>query len=358
MSDALAALVAAESPSNDPRRCATAGRVLFEVVGREPDEIVETDGREHYVWRWPGERPVLLAGHLDTVWQAGTIDRWPYVVEGARATGPGCFDMKSGLVVGALAVGELARRGALEGVTLLVNSDEELGSITSRGLIEREALLCRAALILEPATDGALKVARKGVGMYTLEVDGRSSHAGLEPERGVNALVEAAHQVLRVVDLQDRDEGTTVTPTVAEAGSARNVVPARARVEIDVRVRSAAEAERVDRAIRGLEPALAGAGLRLSGGPNRPPLERSKTDRLFAIGVEIAKGLGFELGGVEVGGGSDGNFTAAIGVETLGEVGAVGGNAHAEGEWVDLTSIPQRAGLVAGIVERLLAEGR
>lgn len=356
MREALAALVRAESPSADAALCAAAGRVLFEILDREPDEIAEAGGREHYIWRWPGPRPVLLIGHLDTVWPRGTIDRWPYASDGDRATGPGCFDMKSGLLVGVEAIRQLERRGSLAGVTLLVNSDEEIGSTTSREVIEREARGVRAALLLEPGVGNGLKLARKGVGMYALEIDGRAAHAGLEPEKGVNALLEAAHQILRMIELQDPAAGTTVTPTVAEAGTARNVVPAHARVEIDVRVRSAGEADRVDAALRSLTPALPGAALRLAGGPNRPPLERAMTERLFGVAVEVAKELGITLGGVEVGGGSDGNFTAALGVETLDGLGAVGGNAHAEGEWVDLASMPVRAQLVAGIVERLLAE--
>jgi glutamate carboxypeptidase len=355
--DKLEALVNAESPTSDIKLCAKAGRVLFDIIDREPDEIVEAGGREHYVWRWPGDRPILLVGHLDTVWPAGTTMRWPFSTDGARATGPGAYDMKGGLVVAAEALRLLEERGSLHSVTLLVNSDEEIGSITSRALIEQEAANARAALILEGGLgDGRVKVARKGVGMYAIDVEGRAAHAGLEPQKGINALVEAAHQVVRAAALGDPTNGTSVTPTVASAGTARNVVPAKARVDIDVRVTNDEEAARVDAAMKAFAPVLEGALVTISGGPNRPPMQRRMAERLYGLAQSVAGGLGFEVGSAEVGGGSDGNFTAAMGIETLDGLGAAGGNAHAEGEWIDVTSIPKRASLVAGLVERLLAE--
>lgn len=357
MIDKLEALVSSESPTSDVKACARTGRVLFDIIDREPDEIVTSGGREHYVWRWPGARPVLMIGHLDTVWPSGTIRRWPFSTDGARATGPGIYDMKGGLVVAAEALRLLEERGSLHSVTLLVNSDEEIGSITSRALIEAEAETARAALILEGGLgDGRVKVARKGVGMYAIDVTGRASHAGLEPQKGINALVEAAHHVVRAAALGDPTNGTSVTPTVASAGTARNVVPAKARIDIDVRVTNEAEAERVDAALKGLAPVLDGAVVTITGGPNRPPMLRKMAERLYGIASSVAGELGFDVGAAEVGGGSDGNFTAALGVETLDGLGAAGGGAHAEGEWIDLTSIPKRASLVAGLVERLLAE--
>jgi glutamate carboxypeptidase len=355
--DKLEALVNAESPTSQPALCAKAGRVLFDIIDREPDEIVEEGGREHYLWHWPGDRPVLLIGHLDTVWPSGTTMRWPFQTDGARATGPGVYDMKGGLVVAAEALRLLEERGSLHSVTLLVNSDEEIGSITSRALIEREAEGARAALILEGGLgDGRVKVARKGVGMYAIDVAGRAAHAGLEPQKGINALVEAAHQVVRAAALGDSSNGTSVTPTVASAGTARNVVPAKARVDIDVRVTSDEESARVDAAMQSLTAVLDGAVVTISGGPNRPPMQRRMAERLYGVAKAVAADLGFDVGAAEVGGGSDGNFTAAMGIETLDGLGAAGGKAHAEGEWIDLTSIPKRASLVAGIVERLLAE--
>ena len=352
MNDELAALVSAESPSNDPALCAKAARVLFDIVGRAPDETVAAGEHEHYVWRWPGELRVLLLGHLDTVWPAGTIDRWPFTIDGDRASGPGCFDMKAGLVVAASA---LRMIGSPEGVTLVVNSDEELGSLTSRALIEHEAHGAAAALVLEPGHGEAVKVARKGVGMYTLRVTGVAAHAGLEPERGVNALIEAARQVIAIAALGDAALGTTVTPTVASAGSATNVVPAEAFVKVDVRATTLAEAERVDAALRALAAMTPGATLTWDGGLNRPPLERRMAQRLYGIAREVGGPIGWIPDAAEVGGGSDGNFTAALGVETLDGLGGEGAGAHAEGEWIRLSSLPVRARMVAGLIERIRA---
>lgn len=353
MKEALEALVAAESPSSDPDLCAEAGRVLYRVVGREPDEVAVEGGREHYVWRWPGAPRIVLIGHIDTVWPAGTLARWPFAVDGDRATGPGCYDMKAGLVVAAEALRLLDERGALAGVTVVVNSDEELGSLTSRALIEREAAGARAALVLEGGIDGALKVGRKGVGMYEVRVEGRAAHAGLEPERGVNALVEAAHQTIAIAALGDSAAGTTVTPTMAAAGTARNVVPAAAAIDVDVRVRNLAESERVHVALRALAPVLDGARIAVEGGLNRPPLERATAEGLYMLACEVGEAMGFRPDAIEVGGGSDGNFTAAMGIPTLDGLGGDGGGAHAEGEWVSLASLPVRARLVAGMIERL-----
>ncbi|HEX9696261.1 MAG TPA: M20/M25/M40 family metallo-hydrolase [Actinomycetota bacterium] len=350
MKDALEALVSAESPSSDPAACAKAARALFDVIGRAPDQTVATGGREHYVWRWPGTPRVLLLGHLDTVWPAGTIDRWPFAVDGDRATGPGCFDMKAGLVVAGEALRSL---DPIEGVTLVVNTDEELGSITSRALIESEARGAGATLVLEPGHGDAVKVARKGVGMYTLRVGGRAAHAGLEPENGVNAIVEAALQVPAIAAIADPARGTTVTPTMMSAGSARNVVPAEATVQIDVRVSTMAEAGRVDAALRDLTASLPGATIDVDGDLNRPPLERAMSERLYAFAREVGGGIGWVPGPAEVGGGSDGNFTAAMGVPTLDGLGGRGGGAHAEGEWIDLSSLPVRVAMLRGLIERI-----
>lgn len=357
MNEMLQQLVEAESPSNDPGLCAKAGRVLFDVVGRDPDLIETIDGREQYVWRWPGAgAPVVLIGHLDTVWPAGTLDRWPFAITGDTATGPGCYDMKCGLVVAATALEMLAQRRTLSGVTLVVNTDEELGSISSRALIEREATGAKAALILEPGHGGALKVARKGVGMYQVHVTGRAAHAGLEPHKGINALVEAAHQAIAIASLGDPSQQTTVTPTMSKAGTAHNVVPATAEIEVDVRVTSLAESDRVEAALHTLQPVLAGAILRVEGELNRPPMERSRSASLFAIAQQAGAAIGFHPGAIEVGGGSDGNFTAAMGIPTLDGLGGDGDGAHAEGEWVSLSSLPVRAALVAEMIERIHAE--
>jgi glutamate carboxypeptidase len=291
--------------------------------------------------------------HVDTVWPIGTTDRWPFAVVGDSATGPGAFDMKAGLVQGLHALSLLPD---LTGVRVVITTDEEIGSPTSRGLIEDTSRGARAALVLEPSAAGALKSARKGVSMYQLVVTGRAAHAGLEPEKGVNAGLELAHQLLALEGLADPAAGTTVTPTLLSAGTTTNTVPARATVALDVRAVTEAEQQRVDLALHGLLPALPGAGLELLGGPNRPPLQPSASADLVMRARLLAEELGLpSLRDVAVGGGSDGNFTAGIGVPTLDGLGAVGDGAHAEGEHVVISAMPERAALVAALVQDVLA---
>ena len=213
-------------------------------------------------------------------------------------------------------------------------------------------MACGRVLVLEPAGDGgALKIGRKGVGTFEVTVGGRAAHAGLEPEKGVNALVEAAHQVLDIAALADPSVGTTVTPTIAAAGTAENVVPATAKIRIDVRVTSLEEAARIEAAMAELEPHDGAATIAVSGRLNRPPMAVSASAGLFDLAQKVAveAGLG-PLDGVSVGGGSDGNFTAALGVPTLDGLGAIGGGAHADHEWLDVASLPDRAALVAGLI--------
>ena len=348
MTAALQVLVEAESPSSDPTAlegCAAAVSSLLSTLGHAP-----TAHGTHLLWSGGGPTRVLLVGHYDTVWPAGTLARWPFAVDGDRATGPGAFDMKAGIVQ---LVHGLATVSDLTGVAVLLTSDEETGSFTSRQLIEDTARGADAALVLEPSAGGAMKRARKGTGMYTLRVSGRASHAGLEPEKGVNALVALASLIPAVADLGRADVGTTVTPTMAAAGTATNVVPATASVELDVRVWLPAESDRVDRALHALTLSLPGATLAVEGGPNRPPMEPSDALVERAQGCATRLGLG-ELTAVAVGGGSDGNFTAAVGTPTLDGLGAVGDGAHAEGEYVLLPTMAERAALVAELVEDLL----
>ena len=353
MLDALGELVACESPSADVaavRRCAgVVADVARRVAGIEP-EPVERDGRLHLRWR-RGTPRVLLLGHFDTVWPTGSLAARPFAVRDGVATGPGCFDMKAGIVQGLFA---LAALGAPDGVALLLTADEEIGAPTSRALIEESARGVDAVLVLEPSAAGALKVARKGSAMYDVAVRGRAAHAGLEPERGVNALVELAAHVLAVAALADPAGGTTVTPAVAASGTTTNTVPADAHFSVDARAWTGAELERVDGAVRGLAPIAAGAALEVSGGIDRPPLERSASDALFARAQAHAAALGLDaLEGAEVGGGSDGNLTAALGIPTLDGLGAVGGGAHAEDEHVVVARMPERAALVAALVAEL-----
>ena len=351
MLDDLAALVEVESPSADVDATARCAGVLASIGGDRlgvAPERVDAGGHPAVLWRFGGPTRVLLVGHLDTVWPMGTLAELPFAVREGRATGPGVFDMKAGLVQG---IHALASLDALDGVTVLVTSDEETGSLGSRALIEDEARGARAALVLEPSADGALKTGRKGVSMYRIQATGRAAHAGLEPEKGVNALIELAHHVLALHSIARPDVGTTVTPTVARAGSATNVVPEEASVDIDVRCSTPDEQRRVDEAMRTLSPVLAGAELRLTGGPNRPPMPASSARDLFALAATLAP---FALLGVEVGGGSDGNFTAGVGTPTLDGLGAVGDGAHARHEWTDVAAMPVRAQLVADLVAELL----
>jgi glutamate carboxypeptidase len=352
---ALADLVGCESPSEDLAATATCARLVTEIgaewLGEKP-EAVGVGGRTHLRWGFGGEPEVVLVGHFDTVWPVGTLAGWPFAVDGDRATGPGVFDMKAGIVVAFAALAALEDRA---GVTLLLTSDEELGSPTSRALIEDTARGARAALILEPGVGEAVKTGRKGVSIYELRVTGRAAHAGLEPERGVNAAVELAHQILAVASLADPPAGTTVTPSLARAGTTTNTVPADASVWVDARALTTAELERVDAGLRALAPVLPEAQLAVDGGVNRPPLDPAGSTALFALAGEVAAGLGQPpLAGVTVGGGSDGNFTAALGVPTLDGLGAVGANAHAAGEWASVAAMPRRAALVAEITTRLL----
>lgn len=355
MVDAVEALVRAESPSADVTATATCAAVVAalgaDCLGVLPEERI-VDGRTHLRWRFGRPRVVVL-GHFDTVWPLGTTVRWPFDCSDGVATGPGIFDMKAGIVQGLFA---LALRENLDGVTVLLTSDEEVGSPTSRQLVEDTARGAAAVLVLEPSADGALKTGRKGISNYRVVVEGRASHAGLDPHKGVNAVGELAAQIPILETMGRPALGTTVTPTVVAGGSAVNVVPARAWCDVDVRTATIAEQHRVHDAIHALAPFRSGAALSVSGGPNRPPLETSASAALFDRARSVAADLHLPpLSGVTVGGASDGNFTAALGVPTLDGLGAVGGGAHAEGEHVLVSTMAERAALVAGLVHDVLS---
>jgi glutamate carboxypeptidase len=352
----LDALVTAESPSSQPDAVLACGRIVTEaaadLIGEKPQEIV-VDGCTHLLWRFGSQTDVVLIGHLDTVWPLGTIDRWAFSVTDGIATGPGAFDMKAGIVQLLYALGRLRD---LEGVTVLLTADEEVGSPTSRSLIEETAAGARAALVLEPAAGAALKTARKGVSNYEVSVQGRAAHAGLEPEKGANATVGMAHVVLALTALARPELGTTVTPTVLRSGSATNVVPAEAVLQVDVRATTPEEQQRVDVEVRRLVASVPGTTIVVAGSPNRPPLPPASSADLFARATLLASELGLPpVEGVEVGGGSDGNFTAALGVPTLDGLGAVGGGAHAEGEHVIVDTMEGRSALVAALVKDILS---
>jgi glutamate carboxypeptidase len=343
-------LVCCESPSTDAAALARSADVVAAVGARRlgvPPQRLGTTLR----WRLGTGRPrVLLLGHHDTVWPLGTLATHPCAVDGGVLRGPGCFDMKTGL---ALAFHVAAGR---DGVTILVTDDEEIGSPGSRALVEEEARAADAVLVLEgSAAGGALKTERAGVSRYEVLVTGRAAHAGLEPERGHNATVELAHQVLAVAALADPALRTTVTPTLMSAGTAANTVPAAGSLAVDVRARTAGEQDRVDVAMHALAPVVPGTRLEVRGRPNRPPLAASASAALFARASALAAGLGLPpLTGAAVGGGSDGNFTAGVGTPTLDGLGAIGGGAHADDEHVLVDRLPDRAALLAALLDDLL----
>lgn len=357
MVEEVAELVGCESPSDDIAAtvvCADiVDRLGTAVLGRPAERIV-VEGRTHLRWRNEGPRRVLLLGHCDTVWPHGTLARWPFSISGDRATGPGIFDMKAGLVQifhALSAIAALPEASDLAGITVLVTTDEEIGSPTSRGLIESEAAGAAAAFVLEASAGSALKIARKGVSQYRLMVAGKASHAGLEPEAGINATVEVAHQVLAINEFGDAATATTVTPTVLRSGRTANTVPDAAEISVDVRAATVAEQRRVDDAMRSLTPVVPGARLQVEGGINRPPLDAESSAELFALAERVQAGLGLPpLTQAAVGGGSDGNFTAGVGTPTLDGLGAVGDHAHAEGEWASVSALPERAALLAGLI--------
>ncbi len=298
---------------------------------------------------------VLLLAHYDTVHPLGS---WPKLwrEDKGRIYGPGVYDMKAGLLFILWALRYL-NRGGLEhpNLEVLLTPDEEVGSRSSRIFIEDAARGADYALVLEPPTGaGDLKVHRKGVGWYVVKVHGRAAHQGVEPEKGVNAIVEAARQVLKVIEAQDLEKGTTLGPNVARGGTAGNVVADYAEVLVDMRAWTLAEAERVDRFMRALKPENPGARLELEGGLNRPPMEPTpESMELFELARGVALDLGFDSQPGKVGGGSDGNFTAALGVPTLDGLGAVGAGAHQKSEHVIKKELPHRLALLSELLVRL-----
>lgn len=353
----LRTLVEVESPSLElgavEASAATLAALIERRLGSAP-EIVASAAGPHVHWRGGGDPQVLLVGHHDTVFPLGALAARPFTADDGRVTGPGVFDMKGGLVLAIHAIAALEDRS---GVELLVTADEEVGSGASRALIEERARACGAVLVLEPAADGGtIKIGRKGTGGFEVVVHGRAAHAGLEPEKGVNALVEASRQVLAIDEIGRPELGTTVTPTVAHAGTADNVVPAAARIRVDVRVTELAEADRVEAAMASLTPVHPEARLEITGGLNRPPMEESATADLYALARQVAADVGVPIPvGVAVGGGSDGNLTAAIGVPTLDGLGVTGGGAHADHEFAETATMVERTRLLSALIERIRA---
>lgn len=347
-------LVSIETPTGSSDGLTTAQKLVRSWVDPTIHDAGVTEtvgGVTHLLWRGGDSPRVLLLAHLDTVFPAGTIRTRPFHVAGDRATGPGVFDMKAGIVILAEALDLL--RGTTD-VAVLLTSDEEIGSPTSRALIEREARRAGSVLVLEPSLDGAVKTARKGAGIYRLEMRGRAAHAGLEPWAGRSALVELAHQVLAVQMLADEHHGTTVSPTVAHAGTGTNVIPDFAELNVDVRAWTAEELQRVDAALRALPPKTPDVAVQISGEVNRPPLEQSASAELLRRARAVARDLGqAPIETASAGGSSDGNFAASVGAQTLDGLGPDGGGAHSVDEWVSVASVMERIELVAGLIDSI-----
>ena len=355
------ALAELESPTSDPsavNRCGDELARRLRLIGAEVELIEGTATGRHLRARvGQGQSQLLLLGHIDTVWPVGHLRRMPIRQEQGRLHGPGVYDMKAGIAIGMLALRALdAVRARLDKqVVMLLTSDEERGSTSSRALVEDEASRSDAVCVLEPSLPGgALKTARKGAGEFRLRVGGISAHAGIEPEKGASAIHEIARQVLALERLRDADRGVSVNVGVVEGGSRPNVVAEEATATVDIRVSTNADRERVEASVRALEPELNGTTVEVSGGFSRPPLERTAgVIRLYELARELAADLGRDLGEGSTGGGSDGNLTAALGVPTLDGLGPVGAGAHALNEHVVMDELPWRAALVAGLLGRL-----
>jgi glutamate carboxypeptidase len=296
-----------------------------------------------------------LLGHFDTVWPLGTLAKMPFRVEGGRAFGPGVLDMKGGIVMMMFAVRALRslRGNDHRPLTVLLDTDEEVGSESGRPIVEAAARKCEAVLVLEPAQgmSGHLKTARKGVGGFSIHVRGRAAHAGVDFEKGHSAIVELARQVLEVTKFTDLKRGITVNPGVIRGGTRTNVVAAEASVEVDVRIARSADAHELEQRFAALRPFDSECVLDVVGGLNRPPMERTDgTARLFGIAREQAAHLGLTLDESSTGGGSDGNFTSALGIPTLDGLGAVGEGAHAVHESILLEELPRRTALLANLL--------
>jgi len=362
----LRSIVEIESPSLDKAAVDRCGaRVAADFRRRGGDVRILRDARRGNLVRVeigasksPEASQILVLGHLDTVYPIGTLRRMPFRVADRRAWGPGTFDMKGGIVLALFAVEALRalRITPRRKIVFLWTSDEEIGSEASRSVIEKEARRSKAVLVLEPSLgrDGRAKTQRKGIGEVEVIVHGRAAHAGVDPERGVNAAHELALQIARLMRMNDARRGITVQANVISGGTVTNVVPEFARAQVDVRFARARDARGLERRLLGLRPILKGARIEVRGGINRPPLERTAgVARLFRQAQAIAREIGFRLDEASTGGGSDGNSTAAMGVPTLDGIGVVGDGAHSLREHVVVRELPRRVAMLAGLLAAL-----
>lgn len=358
--ETIHALVVRESPSDDKGAVDGCGAELerrLTDIGARVERLRQKDRGDHLRAEFGGTgHQVLVLGHFDTVWPVGQLERMPLAERDGRLHGPGVFDMKSGVAVAMLALRALREHAGTDAnVVMLLTTDEEVGSGTSRTIIESEARRSSAVLVLEPSLPGgAAKTSRKGCGEFELLVRGVAAHAGLDPGKGASAILELARQIERIATMQDLSRGVSTNVGIVAGGTRPNVVAAEARATIDVRVPTMSEAASVEAALRGLTPTIEGTRIELSGGFDRPPLERTEAVvRLFNEARAVAASLGRELQEGGAGGGSDGNFTAALGVPTLDGLGPAGDGAHALHEHVVVSDLTWRAAFVAGLIARL-----
>ena len=345
-------LVECESPTEDLAACNQVVDLAVEIANKllkTPATKINESGRPVFWWGAKNPKIVLLC-HLDTVWPKGSFQP-TWKIEADTATGPGVFDMKAGFVQALYAISQI--NGAQDNVALVATTDEETGSATSKELIERLAKTAQAVLVLEASLDGKVKTGRKGTAMYQVSVVGKASHAGLEPEKGINATTELAKLVMQISTLENPEFGTTAVPTVMQSGTTTNTVPALAKLDIDVRSFTISELNRIDKSIRALSSDV--AKVEVTGGINRPPLETSSSMELYEKLEKVAKDLGLSpIGHASVGGASDGNLAAAAGAKVLDGLGAIGVGAHAPGESIKISTIEERIKLTTAFINELL----
>jgi len=345
-------LVECESPTEDLAACNQVVDLAVEIANKllkTPATKMNESGRPVFWWGAKNPKIVLLC-HLDTVWPKGSFQP-TWKIEADTATGPGVFDMKAGFVQALYAISQI--NGAQDNVALVATTDEETGSATSKELIERLAKTAQAVLVFEASLDGKVKTGRKGTAMYQVSVVGKASHAGLEPEKGINATTELAKLVMQISTLENPEFGTTAVPTVMQSGTTTNTVPALAKLDIDVRSFTISELNRIDRSIQALSSDV--AKVEVTGGINRPPLETSSSMELYEKLEKVAKDLGLSpIGHASVGGASDGNLAAAAGAKVLDGLGAIGVGAHAPGESIKISTIEERIKLTTAFINELL----
>lgn len=328
----------------------------LESLNAEVEVVPQTEAGDHLVAEWgEGDEQILILCHMDTVWATGTLQEMPFCIQDGLVSGPGVLDMKAGIAINLHALAALNSLGLTpqRRVKMVFNSDEEVGSTTSRALIEEEARKSAHVFVLEPAagTGGALKIGRKGVGMFQVKVTGRAAHAGNEPEKGISAVEELAHQIIRLHALTDLEIGTTVNVGVMNGGSVRNQIAPFAEALVDLRVVTMSEADRVTQEILTLKPSLPGASVEITGGMNRMPMEKTPaTARLLEAARSVAGPLGIELAEAHVGGGSDAQFASAMGIAVLDGLGGVGEGPHAVHEHIVAAELPKRVALLASLL--------